>query len=432
MLNRGGVKFTTPIHLQESLFSIGINNQIYVSNSLAFVLNETRSELDPFYKEYVSDMSSILYGCESEKLIKSSPLKEGRVLRYHRCCNLLIDSSLNMNEEIRKSGLFFKDYNDYKCKVVQIMERLKSNALHDNREHKYGSISTISRGYDAPSACVLAKYLDCNEVVTFSNPQDDDGEEIARILDYAKIHKIDSKIYLRNKNYLEAEGAASGEGGATFMGLENLYKGKLFIMGSRGDSLFERLHKNVNDALDFHVGNMLSQASLTPYENLLKNSSVLVALPMVGADRWSDLARISNSEEMKYWSLGNNYDRPIARRLLEDAGVKRDLFGQAKKGAGVSFSLDTLSRLKSKMSLASYKSLMEYNSSFPKRVWRDVLYKVKFYSVNFPIYANYALNRLGIRLRIPYASGKVGMLSNPHATMMLCWGVDKMKNRYNH
>lgn len=428
----GGVKFCTPIHLQESLFSIKTQNSLYVSNSLAFLLNESQCELDPFYKGYVSDMGSILYGYDSKKTVKSSPLLNNLTLNYHRCCVLYVNSVLETKEEIRKSGLTFKDFEDYKCKIFSVLDSLKHNALHVERKHRYQTISTVSRGYDAPSACVLAKRLGCREVVTFLEPKDDDGEEIATVLGYENIHKVNPNEYLSNKCYLEAEGAASGEGGATFLGLENLYKGKLFIMGSRGDSLFEKTHTNANDSLDFHVGNMLSQATLTPYENMLKNNSILVALPLIGGDKWTDLAAISKSKDMAQWSIGGNYDRPIPRRLLEEEGVKRELFGQAKKGAGVSFSLDTLSRLRFKMSPSSYESLIAFRKTFRKSLWRDLLYKVKFYFVNFPIYANFVLGKFGCKKYLPYKSDRVGMLSNPNATMMLCWGIDKVRNRYKY
>jgi hypothetical protein len=35
---------------------------------------------------------------------------------------------------------------------------------------------------------------------------------------------------------------------------------------------------------------------------------------------------------MKPWTLGGEYDRPIARRIAEEAGIPRELFGQQKKG----------------------------------------------------------------------------------------------------
>ena len=37
------------------------------------------------------------------------------------------------------------------------------------------------------------------------------------------------------------------------------------------------------------------------------------------------------SPEMAPWRLGNGYDRPIPRRILESAGVPRALFGARKK-----------------------------------------------------------------------------------------------------
>ena len=36
------------------------------------------------------------------------------------------------------------------------------------------------------------------------------------------------------------------------------------------------------------------------------------------------------SQEMEPWRLGGKYDRPIARRIIEDAGVPRGMFGTKK------------------------------------------------------------------------------------------------------
>lgn len=50
-----------------------------------------------------------------------------------------------------------------------------------------------------------------------------------------------------------------------------------------------------------------------------------------GWRRAGRLLAISKSEEMAPWSLFTDYDRPIARRIVEEAGVPRAWFGQAKK-----------------------------------------------------------------------------------------------------
>ena len=428
----GGVKLFTPTHLQESVFSIKVGEKLYLSNSLTFALVASHSELLTSYKQYVADMGSILYGLCSEKTVKRSPLANGRELRYLRCCIAEIDKQLNIQETVRRSGLAFKDFADYKRKVVSTLDAIRKNATNPLRKMPYGMIGTISRGYDAPSACALAKEVGCDEVFTFVDNPDDDGTEIAKALGYKTINGVKSKEHKKNDKYLEAEALASGESGATFIAFEDLFKDKLLIIGSRGDSVYERLHENENNDLDFHSGNHLSQASLTIYENMLKNNSITLSIPLIGGDRWTDLKHISNANEMKDFSICDYYDRPIARRLLEESGVSRKMFGNRKFGAGISYSLDTLSRIRQKMSSKSFASLNEYKKSFPKHCISDLGYKVKFYWVNRSVYINYLCNRMHIKCCVKNSEEMAGMMANPHSTMMLCWGIDMMKERYKN
>jgi hypothetical protein len=60
-------------------------------------------------------------------------------------------------------------------------------------------------------------------------------------------------------------------------------------------------------------------------------------LPFVGARRKADIVKITESSEMDPWRLGNTYDRPIARRIAEEAGLPRHMFGQSKMGSVVIF-----------------------------------------------------------------------------------------------
>lgn len=382
----GEVNLITPNHLQETVFSIKVNDKLYLSNSLSFVLEVSGCELLTTYKQYVADMGSILYGLKSDKLVKYSPLAAGRELRYLRCCIATIDKKLNIKESIRNSGLTFNNFEDYKQKIQQILIDIKTNATDIHRKHPYGMICTISRGYDAPSACVFAASVGCDEVFTFCDKPDDDGSKIAEILGYKKIYRVDSKQYIKNNKYLEAEALASGDSGATFIAFEELFRNKLLIMGLRGDKVYDRIQTNVNNNLDFHVGDQLAQCGLTIYESMLKNNSITISIPLIGGDCWLDMKRISESEEMKLFSIGNHYDRPIPRRLLEEAGVEREMFGMKKFGAGVSYSLDSFSRIRSKMSVRSYESLIKFKRSFPRKWWNDMKYNVAFCWINRSIY----------------------------------------------
>jgi hypothetical protein len=56
-----------------------------------------------------------------------------------------------------------------------------------------------------------------------------------------------------------------------------------------------------------------------------------IAVPSLLARSLQQIAAMAASPEMAPWRLGNGYDRPIPRRILETAGVPRALFGARKK-----------------------------------------------------------------------------------------------------
>jgi hypothetical protein len=63
----------------------------------------------------------------------------------------------------------------------------------------------------------------------------------------------------------------------------------------------------------------------------LKSGFVNVPVPSLYARRVRDLAVLSDSTELAPWRLSDVYDRPIPRRILEDAGIPRGLFAGRKK-----------------------------------------------------------------------------------------------------
>jgi hypothetical protein len=62
-------------------------------------------------------------------------------------------------------------------------------------------------------------------------------------------------------------------------------------------------------------------------------------LPYIGARRKEDIVKITESPDMDPWRLGNTYDRPIPRRIAEEAGISRHAFGHFKMGSVVIFSM---------------------------------------------------------------------------------------------
>lgn len=426
----GGVIFSTPNHLLEAIYGVITDNCIYLSNSLAFVLVKSDSELDPNYPDYQLDMCSSLFGIKRQRSI--SPLMRGKHINYFRGCNIKIDRLLNIEIENKDSGLYFSDFQSYYHIVKKILSNLFKNAEDAHRHIKYNSLSTISRGYDAVASSVLAHQLGCNKVMTFNSPKkysSDNGEEIAKRIGFTNIYLCDANKYFDNIDYVEAECISSGDVGSSiiFAAHKDLFRNSMIMMGVRGDSLWERCHTNVNNNQDFTAGNTLQQTDHTFVETCLDVNAMWIPIPMIGADRWSDLARISNSEEMKTYSVRPNYDRPIPRRIAEEYGIPRDWFGLEKSGAGISYHFDTFRRILKKMSTHSAESLIHFKKQFNRSRKIHIKQQCIFYFNELPVYINYIFAKFHIGLKL---RKRPTYVSSPLSSLLIHWSINQMMNRY--
>jgi hypothetical protein len=75
-------------------------------------------------------------------------------------------------------------------------------------------------------------------------------------------------------------------------------------------------------------------SGLSNLEQRLRIGSVSFLPMVIAARHLHALDAISRSEEMAPWRIGGSYDRPIARRLIEEAGIPREAFGRHKRGGG--------------------------------------------------------------------------------------------------
>ena len=404
---------------------------MYIANSFPFLLAATGNSLDKHYSHYEEDLCAGIMGVK--KAAKTTPLANGVVLRFHRGCIVDIDSQLNVQETLRHSNLDFQDYRAYEEEVSGVLTRIQSNATDPARCHPYGMISTISRGYDAVATSALAAEIGCKTAITFNAPdkyKPDCGTSIAKVLGYTDIYEVDANRYLNNAQLLEAEACSTGDTGTSivFTAYEELYRGKLLFMGTRGDSLWGKNHPNVNDDQEFIYGNYLQQSSSAFTENILRNNTIMINVPMIGCDRWTQIDKISSSNEMLPWSTGNGYDRPIPRRIAEDKGVGRKEFGQQKAGAGMSYHFDTLKRMRNKMSPVSYDSLLRYKRSLKRNRLKVAAYSIRYYLHEVPIYLNYICYRLHLPLR--FSTRGCGLMSSPISSLLILWGMDVMVQRY--
>lgn len=422
----GGITFATPNHLQESIYSIRIEHTLYLSNSVAFILAFTGRDLDADYYDYEYDLNSIFYG--TKRCVRELKLNVGN-LRMHRYCNIVIDESLNIEEIQKREPAPFVDYDDYKSRITDVINRMLINASDEERKCKYRSVTTISRGYDATATSALVHDLGCDTALTFNEPGkyvEDSGEEVAKTLGYSMIVTGNGSAYMQNTGLWEAESASSGDVGClvAFNIFEERYKDSVLFLGLKGDSIWGRDESDANNDFDFIK--MTIAAEQNP-EHYLRNNTIAVSVPLLMASQWPSIYKIGNSDEMKSYSVGGHYDRPIPRRIAEEKGVPREAFGMKKSGAGFTYRFNpTLSSLKGKMSDTSYRSLCDFSQRVKRNGWKKMCHEFKYYRINYPIYLGYIANRLGIR----YRTQPKEYVSSVTSSLLILWGMDTMKNRY--
>ncbi|MWJ27524.1 hypothetical protein GPM19_04755 [Halomonas sp. ZH2S] len=425
-----GVLISTPGHALERIYSSRLEGKLYFSNSFPFILACSRQIICNDYYGYESDFASILNGVNG--YVKEVPTKEGKV-GIHYLKNIKIDRELNVVEKERPKPPAFSNFEHYNKSLSLYLEKFKSNITSSQRENKFDFCSTISNGYDAAACSAKAAEVGCEILCSFNSPEkyrEDDGREISKALNFGQVEYRDANEYLNRDDLIEAEFLSSGElgTGIVFSAFEDLWAGKAVFMGERGDKLWDKNWNDVND--EMRVADEVF-AGTSMIENRLRVGYILIPLPLFGALSWPSISRISNSEELRPFSVGGNYDRPIPRRILEEKGVSRHLFGMKKNGAGFNYRYDSVRRLKKRMSSASVKSFNDFILEYGKgdlNLNKIYIYILFFWSNKY-LYANKMFEVLKFPKVFP--SSKPTLIGNPGTPNdLMRWGVYETTQKY--
>jgi hypothetical protein len=326
-----GILLSTPCHNLDPLFLVCDDDQLTASNSLSFLLISAGLSLDHGYLYYKMDLRSSMYGLK--RCAKNIPTKNGPDIRLLYYTNVEIDRYLNVTEFSKPPVPDWLGYDQYRDFLVSSLRDIKQNAESSKRRIRYELLTTISTGYDSTASAALAAEVGAKYALTAKtggneetgNPIDDSGAKIARILGLEVTEypapQSDATILSRL-----AEFAVCGDTAElNFIIFEKEVAAKLVTTGNSGG--FWRL--------DFPASPHLARpdpggSSLGEFR--IRVGFLHVPVPMMGAHRHPRLYAISSSEEMQPWSLASAYNRPIPRRIVEDKGVPRELFGQVKKG----------------------------------------------------------------------------------------------------
>jgi hypothetical protein len=240
------------------------------------------------------------------------------------------------------------DYAGYRADLLETLRSIVENARDPRRRAPYGDIvTTCSAGYDSPACAALARDLGCREALSLRTARgggDDSGRAVAASLGLACIER-------------ERFGAGlerAGEQGGHLLDAAHLSPAHDEFLGSLntpedlwiadfaphlpGRILFTGFHGDKVWSKGCPSGPMIVRGdnSGSGIDEFRKRVGfVHVPVPFIGASDHAGLAALFGAEEMLPYRVGGTYDRPVPRRIAEDAGVPRGLFGQEKRAGSV-------------------------------------------------------------------------------------------------
>lgn len=431
------VVFVGPSHTLEPLYIAQTNELSAVSNSLTFLLYRTGLQLDLGNSRYGRAFSEIVHGLEHTPQVIE--LKGGNLtLLYHHNAVLTSDGTIDVTPKPLPPN--FADFDDYRSYLLSVTSEVFQNANETARRFRYRPISTISSGYDSAASSVIAKSCGCSESLSLSTSNTgtpDSGRATAEVLGLQ--HTDFKRMASASSNpMLEAEFLASGMQGEdlVYAVFEERICGRLLATGFQGGKIWSR-----TDPPNSHIKRAdLSGCSLGEFR--LRANFLHVPIPFIGIQRHHDIYRISNAPDMEPYLVGRAYDRPLPRRILEEAGVERSLFGRRKMGASILL-FQGRNRL-SRAARASIEDFCRQQREYPryaqllqaKTLWWTLgrnLYRVarklgKILGVDRSGWLSRTLAWLCTRLF--GIEAPVFGASHPRFTSLLVWAISKVEGRY--
>jgi hypothetical protein len=324
------VVFCAPDHNLEKLTVITTETGTTVSNSFAFALAVSGTDLDPGYRTYRNAFESFKHGTKRAQRVL--PLRGGTA-RLAYCDDVSVGPG---GVEVRERNVGRRDFSsfeDYVDHLRSTLERLLANVRAKGRKDRFEPLATVSSGFDSAACAALARPFGCVDGCTIvrrdeqGNLVDHGGPLIAALR--MTLHEIDRLAYLQSPVALEPEFLGGGYAiqDITMAGLEPLVGGRLVITGIHGDAVW-----SLEDRPDLEHLRRGDSAGATISEFRLRSDWLHLPLPFIGARGVASLRTVSAAPAMQPWRYGGHYDRPIPRRILQEAGVSPDLFGQVKHG----------------------------------------------------------------------------------------------------
>lgn len=347
ILSEESIRFVTSACTTDYVFYADTPGQVTVSNSLPLLLGAIGDALDPRYLEYPDICDSIMDGINRYR--REIPTQRGTVRRQmYRNLDVSREKIVETDKRLPPR---FRSFTEYRSYLQENYARIAANARARQRTQPLEIWSTQSKGYDTTAVNAIAGAYGIDKVFTVTKAKqvgvlahqdegelpDDDGGEICEALGLSCI-RLNRRAFTEefDQEYLYYCGLHHNQDANLKDMSKHLSKVGILLTGTHGEIWYTKACFGTRAYVDSDLrrwdlgGHGMAELRLVV-------GFIHLPFPYIGARRKEDIVEITESAEMEPWRLGNAYDRPIARRLAEEAGVPRPLFGQFKMGSVVLF-----------------------------------------------------------------------------------------------
>lgn len=344
-----------PTHPLEAIYCLVFKNQgrTLVSNSFPCLVGVVPGMLESLdITSVVKNAQTVKRGARHyQRLLAQGP--EWTLFRFaYNKVEIAFDDQTPHELHSSASPPPFEDYSGYLRYLRQSVASAVENARSPERESVYSrQVTGCSTGYDSPACAVVAQSAGCEQAVTLSTARggrNDSGREIAEALglfcsEFPRFATAD-EMEERKDHYVDI--SALGDDlepyadfltsiltleDAVYAPFEPLITQGVFFSGFLGGKVWA---KN-GDNSPYIVRSDNSGGGIDEFRKRV--GFVHIPVPFIGASHSATIRAITNSSEMEPYVTGERYDRPIPRRVVEEAGVPREAFGQTKERGSVLF-----------------------------------------------------------------------------------------------
>ncbi len=340
------ITFVSSTATTDFLYHCSASSKQLISNSLPLILAYANDCLKPKCLEYAKILDTIALGIR--KYEANIPTLKGHVSRLtHRNVGFVDGTMTIVDKPLPPEFESFESYRKY---LSSRLELCIGNGRDPARAHKLKIYSTQSKGYDTTAINALAHTFGIDAAFTIQQgkarnafaandaeiQEDDDGTEICNALGIKAV-PINRRAFesgVSEELYYWAGKHTSSDFNMCGM-TQHMKAPALLLTGTFGEVWYGNSSSRPNTINDELVRWDLGGHGLS--EVRLETGFIQVAVPFIGGRSRPSIIRITESDEMSPWRLGGSYDRPIPRRIGEEAGVPREFFGQKKMASVVEF-----------------------------------------------------------------------------------------------